>query len=571
MMQCIHGKASRRPLALSFALLLALVAGAAAGQAGLDHHEFDATLVAPYQGERAGAARTFTLAFDPAQAATAYALRWRLDLVDTNERLVRQWRGRGALRRNLLNVTVRWDGRLRGDIAPAGIYRVRLHASARAATSAASPFQSVLQEWEIAVGRLAAPTLPTFRALPHARFEASMAPAVGALPYTVYLGNLHSQTAHSDGGGDLAHCTGAQEPQSAALGPADAFQYALQRGLDFLVASEHNHMYDGSDGTNAAADPAVAKALFQSGLATASSFNAAHPNFLGVYGLEWGVINRGGHLNIFNTDELLGWERNASGQLVADTLTPKGDYGALYALMRQRGWVGQFNHPTTSGQFLLGAVPFGYSADGDQAMALCEVLNTSAFSVNTSETEKRRSTFEGACNKALEAGYHVAFSTNQDNHCANWGASYTNRTGVLIANGTALTQASLIDAIKARRVFATMDKGAQLVLTANGHIMGERFTNSGPLTLLANFASSTGKTVSTVRIFEGVPRRNGSVSELSKKATTTITPALGEHFYYARLTQDDGNILWSAPVWVTQVALTGPIPVDGAEPAALSD
>jgi hypothetical protein len=40
-----------------------------------------------------------------------------------------------------------------------------------------------------------------------------------------------------------------------------------------------------------------------------------------VYGLEWGVIDKGGHLNIFNSDELLGWEKNADGALLADTET----------------------------------------------------------------------------------------------------------------------------------------------------------------------------------------------------------------------------------------------------------
>ena len=378
------------------------------------------------------------------------------------------------------------------------------------------------------------------------------APAPASLPYTVYFGNLHSQTNHSDGGGALASCIGAQNPQSGTLGPTDAYTYAMNKGLDFLMASEHNHMYDGSDATNASADPVAAKALYQSGLSAAANFNAAHPNFLGVYGLEWGVINNGGHMNIFNTPELLGWEYNGSGQLIGDTLTAKGDYAGLYTLMRQRGWVGQFNHPATTGQFLVGGVPFGYTADGDQAMAMCEVLNTSAFSTNTTETETSRSTYEGACKKALEAGYHIAFTTNQDNHCANWGASYTNRTGVLIPNGTALNQASFIDALKARRVFATMDKGSQLVLTANGHIMGERFTNSGALNLVANFASSAGKAVSTILMYEGVPGRNGTVTQLSTTANTTITPAIGEHFYYAKLTQTDGNILWSAPIWVTQ-------------------
>jgi hypothetical protein len=206
------------------------------------------------------------------------------------------------------------------------------------------------------------------------------------------------------------------------------------------------------------------------------------------------------------------------------------------------------------GQFNVNGVALGYTKDGDEAMALCEVLNTSAFSTKTAEDETRRSNYEMACNKALEAGYHVAFSSNQDNHCANWGASYTNRTGVLIPNGTALTQASFIEALKARRVFATMDKNSQLVLTANGQPMGSRITNSGPLRLIANYANTEGRTVASVSIIEGVPGRNGTVSEAASTADATVTPALGEHCYYARVTQDDGKILWSAPVWVTQQA-----------------
>ena len=52
------------------------------------------------------------------------------------------------------------------------------------------------------------------------------APATGSLPYTVYFANLHSQTNHSDGGGELTSCTGAHEPLSAPYGPADAYAYA---------------------------------------------------------------------------------------------------------------------------------------------------------------------------------------------------------------------------------------------------------------------------------------------------------------------------------------------------------
>jgi hypothetical protein len=551
-----------RPLStLLLAMLLALAAGPAAASV-VDHSEFEATLAAPYQGDATGA-RSFTLVFDYPLVAAPQSITWRLELIAPDGKVVRQWDGTQALVRDPVSVDVRWDGRLGSALAPAGTYRVRMQAwtkdSAAAAPGAGrsgppAPDDIAMQQWEIAVGRVAAPAMPAFRALPRSGDDVNAAPAPASLPYTVYLGNLHSQTSHSDGGGDLASCSGAQDPQTGAYGPTDAYAFAQKRGLDILVTSEHNHMYDGSDGTNADAEPAAASALFRSGLTAASDYNAFHPGFLAVYALEWGVIANGGHMNVFNTTELLGWEHNAGGQLLADTSTPKSDYAALYALMRQRGWVGQFNHPAQGGQFVVGGVPLGYSADGDQAMALCEVVNTNAFSTNTSETETRRSNYEFACNKALEAGYHVAFSTNQDNHCANWGASYTNRTGVLLPAGRPLSNAGFIDALKARRVFATMDKGSQLVLTANGHLMGERFVNSGPLALVAHFANAAGKAVSKVTMFEGVPGRNGSVSELSSSAGTTITPAAGEHFYYVRVTQEDGNMLWSAPVWVTQLA-----------------
>lgn len=565
-----------------------------AGQASeADHREFEATLHAPYNAAVAAQeGRTFALTFSYPFVEQAQEVVWRLELLDPAQRVIKRWQGLQRLSGKPVEVKVNWRGRAGDPALRDGVYQVRLVAVAHAAEAGqarslsaeeadalleADAGHQVEQAWDIVVGAPDTVPMPAFTALPTtapaseaarnaARAAAGpgggtvspmSAPATAALPYTVYYANLHSQTNHSDGGGALSSCTGAQSPQTGASGPAQAFAYAKGKGLDILMASEHNHMYDGSDGTNASASPATAKSLYQSGLKAASDFNLANPNFLAVYGLEWGVISNGGHLNIFNTGELLEWEYNGSNQLIGDTYTAKNDYASLYTLMKNRGWIGQFNHPDTSGQFLVNGVPLGYTADGDNAMVLCEVMNTSAFSTNTTETETGRSTFEGACKKALEAGFHIAFSTNQDNHCANWGASYTNRTGVLIPNGTALTNASFVAALQARRVFATMDKTSQLVLTANGHLMGERFTNSGSLNLVANFASTSGKTVSSVAIFEGVPGRNGTVTQLSTSASTTVTPTAGEHFYYAKITQSDGNILWSAPLWVTQSTASG--------------
>jgi hypothetical protein len=537
------------------ALLLLCCCAPGAFAAIDEHSEFEATLQAPYRAPDPGKgeARTFTLAFDYPNARQAQVVDWQLELSDPSEIVVRRWQGSTPLGETPVSVRVEWSGQDAGKLV-AGVYQVRLRAASRAALASAPSADVHEQAWQIEIGPPRTPKLPAFAPLPVGRTrQPDAAPAPAALPYTVYFGNLHSQTNHSDGGAELTDCKGAQEPLTAKYGPDAAFAYARNHGLDILVASEHNHMYDGSDGTEPNADPATARALYRKGLDTASGFNAAHPDFLAVYGMEWGVINKGGHVNIFNSEQLLGWEKNAKGELLADIATPRSDYAFLYTLMRERGWVGQFNHPSMSGQFTVDGAAFGYTPDGDAAMALCEVVNSTAFSVNDKEGETRRSNFEAACNKVLEAGFHVAFSTNQDNHCANWGTAYTNRTGVLIPSNETLSQASFIDALRARRVFATMDKGSQLVLTANGRMMGERLMNTGPLNLSAHFASTAGKQVASVAIMEGVPGRNGTVTQMASEATVSFTPSIGAHFYYAKVTQADGNILWSAPVWVEQL------------------
>jgi hypothetical protein len=574
-------------------LLSATAAGAGMAAANVispDHQEFEATLQVPYRaGPGAIAeARTITLRFEYPQMEHAQTVSWRLELLDPAGALVQRWYGVESLVKGELAVQVDWAGRQFGMAAMDGVYQVRLTAASAFATDlpatgvmadfverslSAADAELVEQSWEMQVGKIPAPELPNFKALatgrsvsspatspnklaPRSALAAPAIPATG-LPYTVYLGNLHSQTGHSDGGGTLGSCSGEQHPQqNMGQGPAQAYQYAMDRGLDILMTSEHNHMFDGDTGTNAAQTPAYAKNLYQSGLAAAANFNAAHPKFLGVYGMEWGTISGGGHLNILNSNELLGWEYNAKGELLADTFTEKNVASKLYTLMAQRGLVGQFNHPASSGQYLVNGTAFGYTEDGEKAMALCEVMNTPAFSNTTDESDKGTSGYEGACKKALEAGFKLAFTTNQDNHCANWGASGTNRNGILIPTGVPLSKDAFIEAIKARRVFATMDKTSQLILTANGHLMGESFSNAGPLNLVANYAPGAGKAAATVQIWEGVPKRNGTVSVLSSQAVNNFTPTLGEHFYYAKLTQTDGKILWSAPIWVKQVADT---------------
>ena len=608
----MHSRNGPRRPALTRLVLAAALAGASftagavrqGGHEGTgirlpDHFEFDASLDASFRPDAVGA-HAIRMAFDYPAGGDATLATWQVDLLSPRGVVVRRWIGEAPLVDGRGAVRLAWDGKGGdGTTAAAGFYTARLRAvpSVRLAAErnlsvlerakrsfALGHDELIEQRMDLRVGNLAAPRMPAFAGLPHAGHVGHVGHAgpvapgknggsVGAtsvaastLPYTIYYGNLHSQTNHSDGGAALATCTGASSPQAGTYGPTDAYTMMQnQAGGDFLLASEHNHMYDGSTGTNTAASPTTANNLFDSGITAAANYRSAHPTFLALYGNEWGVISNGGHLNLINPDGLAEWEYNASGQLIGSVATIKSDYANLYSVMKARGWIGQFNHPASSGQFIIGTTPLAYDANGNDVMALAEVLNSSAFSTNTTETETSRSTYTAAWDILLERGYHVAPTTDQDNHCANWGLSFRNRTGVLLPTGATLNVANFLDAIKARRVFATEDKLAQVVLTGNGLVMGQTISNSGALTLAANYASSSGETASRVQFFEGVPGRNGTVTQLFEGAGTySFTPAQGAHFYYVLVTEADGDRIWSAPIWVNQGS--APPPTDTTPP-----
>ncbi|UXH77367.1 CehA/McbA family metallohydrolase [Roseateles amylovorans] len=540
-----------------------------------DHHEFDAALDVPFSVADASGARTFTVRLDYVGAPAGTLLAYRVELRGAGGSVVKRWSGVERYAGDVKTVALDWAGRGDSGLSD-GVYTATLTAVSAAAgtelktASTEAQFDEiaqaggghgpVTQSWNFAIGKPAKITMGSLRPLAtHAVGEAeqrvraqSAAVGTGSWPYTIYYGSFHGQTNDSDGGGAIGSCSSSQPAQTGAYGPDAAFPYAKNVGLDFFANTDHNHYFDGSSSTNTAGSATAAKARYQRGLTIAADVTAANPGFLALYGMEWGVINNGGHLNIFNSNELFSWEYNASNELFGDRYTAKSDYATLYSVMRAQGLIGQFNHPDDSGQFIINGTDMAYSADGDEVMVLSEVMNTSAFSSNTTETETSRSSYEGAWKKLLERGFHVAPATNQDNHCANWGASYTNRTAVLIPTGTALSKASLVDALKARRVFATMDKQSQLIFSANGKIMGERFDNSGALSMNVGFYSPAGRTVVSTEIWEGVPGRNGTVTLTTTSPTATITPSNGKHFYYAKVTQDDGKVLWSAPIWVNQ-------------------
>src|SRR4029077_11249698 len=93
--------------------------------------------------------------------------------------------------------------------------------------------------------------------------------------------------------------------------------------MDFLGISEHNHF-------SSVDNPGNLIANYHQGTIQADTFTTAHPGFLALYGMEWGVISGGGHVVVYGDEmnDLFGWESNVNGTVGPnyDVFVPKSTY-----------------------------------------------------------------------------------------------------------------------------------------------------------------------------------------------------------------------------------------------------
>lgn len=373
-------------------------------------------------------------------------------------------------------------------------------------------------------------------------------------PYQHFYGSTHAHTIWSDGGMPVTDCASGRYGYAGGAVPTDAFGYAKTTGqLDFLAVVEHNHLMQDACTTCTAQQ---IRDRYAAGFASAQSATVPG-SFVGLFGMEWGVISGGGHVNIYNQSKLMSW----TGEPL-DVNTPKSDYPALYtALAANQGTLGSygtFNHPNSS--------DFGSwarSASGDATMRGLSMISGPAFNTSTSFSPGG-STYKPRFDQALSYGWKIAPEAHQDNHCWNFGSSTPNRTVALVPNGTTFDQASLMAAYGARRFYTTQDMNAQLAWrTSDGaHVMGESFSAGAAVSVSASLLDADGEGVQKIEIWGGKAGTVASpgaaptvvASNLSSTSlAATLNPqATGEEWYYYLVAvQADGNTLWSAPMWIT--------------------
>lgn len=330
--------------------------------------------------------------------------------------------------------------------------------------------------------------------------------------WNVYFGQLHAHTNLSDG-------TGSME---------EAFVYASKvENLDFFAVTDHSDSFDNADAGEIAKDGAGISTGWAAGKQAAAS--VTNEDFVGLFGFEmtWPEDKQLGHISTFNTP---GWQTRDQADFENVPTALEHYYKALTTVP---GSVSQFNHPDIiHGDF----ERFDhYSPEYDEAISLLEIAGE-----------------DGAVDweyyhLALDKGWHVAPTNNQNNHNGQWGDASRARTVILAET---LTEEALYDAMKDRRVYATQDSDLTAYYTLNGAVMGSILPKSEEAEITVFLSDPTDAAIGKVEVIAdgGVVLDSADVGTPSQVLELSVHG--GYSYYYLRVTQPDGDVAVTAPVWM---------------------
>lgn len=332
------------------------------------------------------------------------------------------------------------------------------------------------------------------------------------LDWNLYFGQLHAHTDISNGAGSVE----------------EAFQYASQvDGLDFFAVTDHSDSFDNADMGTIDANGADISADWAAGKQAAASVTGE--DFVGLFGFEmtWPEDKQLGHISTFNTP---GWQTRDQADFENVPTALENYYKALTSVP---GSVSQFNHPdTVHGDF----ERFDhYSPQYDAVVSLLEVAGEDGV-VDCEYYDL-----------ALDKGWHVAPTNNQNNHKGQWGDASEARTVVLAKD---LTEESLYAAMKDRRVYATQDSDLTVYYQLNGAVMGSILPKSEEAEITVFLSDPTDEAIGNVEVVT-----DGGAVLVSEYVETPsqvleLPASGGRSYYYLRITQPDGDVAVTAPVWM---------------------
>lgn len=360
---------------------------------------------------------------------------------------------------------------------------------------------------------------------------------IGEATFQRYFGQLHSHTQYSDGAGSLESALDYVKnlPESA--------------NVDFVAFTDHSNYFDKSGAANpegALYDMSLASAAsqnlwneYKNAVAAFNKENAG--SMVAIAGFEMTWSGGPGHINTFNTPGIV--SRNNT---TLNNKTKDAGLQAYYKLLSQTegaNSISQFNHPgTTFGNF----IDFGYwDAVVDTRMYMVEVGN--------GEGQIGAGGYYPSYEQyimALDKGWHVAPTNNQDNHKGRWGNANDARDVILTDD---FTEDGIYAALRARRMYATEDKNLELDYTVNGNMMGSIIDVPEKLNFEISF-NDPDRTDSIAKVELVVNSGKvaytwNSAADLAK-GSVSVELAPEYTYYFVRVTEGDGDLAVTAPVWV---------------------
>lgn len=355
--------------------------------------------------------------------------------------------------------------------------------------------------------------------------------SIGEIIYNHYRGQLHSHTGEiSDGEGTLD----------------DAYTWARVEGeADFFAVTDHSNWFDNDTSNEGITDISQSTSKDWKLMNSKADQYNKDGEFVAIAGFEmtWSGSTGGwGHINTFNTPWFAS-RSNSSMDLKSYYSKIAGDAASI----------SQLNHPgTTFGDFS----DFGcYSKEADDVVKLVEVGNGEG-AIGSSGYFPSYEYYT----RALDKGWHVAPSNNQDNHKAGWITANDARTVVLAKE---LTRNGIYDAIRKLRVYATEDKNMEITYKVNNNIMGSILDSPDKLDIYISIADpDAGDDIGEISIISDGGAEVASKTFEGNNAIWELELDPQYSYYYVRVDQGDGDIAVTAPVWTGEVV---PVGISGVE------
>ncbi|MHC4065041.1 MAG: CehA/McbA family metallohydrolase [Planctomycetota bacterium] len=342
--------------------------------------------------------------------------------------------------------------------------------------------------------------------------------------FQVYFGDIHGHSWQSDGMG---------LPEESYLRARDVFRD------DFHALTDHDRFVG----------KRVLDGQWQEQKGIAEHYHAPG-TFVTFFGQEWTTprTNRPhgwGHFNIYSADPSIP---------LLDHGDPRfRDLPDLYAALRPHDAIAVPHHIGWTG------VPWdALDAGLTPVVEICSVHG--AFEYEGNEPIRHRDGMKGCfVRDGLGRGLRFGFVGASDQHGLIWHHGICWKRNVYRAGLTGiwsagLTRAALLDALRARRTFATTGVKVRLYFAVNDALMGSVIDTDRPPTLRIDVAVAPEESrlawIEIVRDGAVIHHYGGEGRRSRYTFADEQCPSGTTCYYYLRVTLADDNMAWSSPVWV---------------------